>query len=99
VPAPGRITALVAVADEWVIVTRAPVGDAGPANGDWPESKPTQRGDTPWLLAMGETDWRPLRLPPQARDAREIQVAAEGSRLWLAAWGSSGGVTLVSAPR
>jgi len=98
VPAPGRITALLAVADARVVVTRAPVSDAELANGDWPESKQTQRGDTLWLLGKGETDWRPIHLPAQVPAASEIQVAMEGPNLWLAASGPAGGVTLFSAP-
>lgn len=98
VPAPGRIRALVAVADERVVVTRAPAGDAELANGDWPESKPAQRGDTLWLLGAGATDWQPIQLPSQALHPREIQVAAEGRKLWLAAW-TPDGLTLFSTSR
>lgn len=98
IPAPGRITALLAVEDARIVVTRAPADDAELTNGGWPESKPTQRGDTLWLLGKGETDWRPIRLPEQPLASTTLQVAVEGSTLWLAASSYPPSVTLFSAP-
>lgn len=98
-PAPGRITGLLALAEDRFVVTRAPVSDAELNNGDWPESKPVQGGDTLWLLGAEETDWQPVQLPTQAREARELEVATEDGRLWLGVRASSGAFLLFSAAR
>jgi hypothetical protein len=92
-PAPARISALLAVPSARVIVTRAPAGDTMLTAGDWPESKPIQRGDTLWLQSLGSTEWRPVRLPPRAIGARDIQVALDREKLWLSVRMSSPGPT------
>ena len=98
-PAPGRITGLLALAEDRLVVTRAPVEDAELNNGDWPDSKPVQGGDTLWLLGAGETEWQPVRLPSQALGAIEIGVAAEDGRLWLGVRTASDEFLLFSAAR
>lgn len=88
VPAPGRITALLGVADGLAVVMQAPIDDRlllPVFQGWWPDSKPMPFGDTVWLHNRTNAAWRPVRLPEELNVDQGVQIAADTETLWLAA--------------
>lgn len=87
-PVPGRITALLAVDQTYLVVTQAPLSDRllGPNQDYWLGSSRMPYGDTVWLHGRADAAWRPVRLPLSLRDTDGVQIAADADTLWISGY-------------
>ncbi len=84
-PVPGRVTALLAVDQAYLVVTQAPLLDRllGPNQDYGLGSSREPNGDTVWIHGQADAAWRPVRLPPSLRDAHGVEVAVDVDTLWI----------------